>query len=200
MRDTIIKISEYDNKWKIHYLDSLSKVDTINKNIYYHKYDSIVTRLVELRLIPLIKKYGYPGERLIGVGRVGNPKDPYNYSINNNRVLFVLLHYYTFPRDCKFNTLLYQQVTNGNLSPQNYASIMDFQTEKSPGNSCGTGYFNQWLSSDQKEDFDAINKRRSRIGLCTYQEELQKYTRGLNICNEYDEGKYQHIRLFYWCG
>lgn len=200
LKDTINKISSYDNRWKIYYMDSLSAVDKINSEKYSSKYDSIVTELVEKKLMPLVVKYGFPGERLIGIEKSGNPSDPYNYNIGNNHALFILLHYYSFDRDCKFNTILHDQLLLGNMTPQQYASVMDFQAKYTIGDNCSEGYFNQWWSSDNSKDFESINKRRKNIGLCPFEEETKKLNRGRNICYQYDDGIYEHIKLFYWCG
>lgn len=198
--DTINELSYHDNKWKVYYLDSLAQVDPIHKQLYHKKYDSIVKELVEEQLIPIIKKFGYPGERTLGSHKIGQQSDPYNYTFSNNRALFILLHYYSSPRDCGFNDLFFDQVKSGKMKPQEYASIMDFQAKYGDGSSCEPTYYNQWWTTDEQDKFPEINLRRANIGLGIFQDEVRKYERGKNACHQYDRKKYEQIKMFYWCG
>lgn len=200
LSDALNVISKIDNRYKILYLDSLSNSDTLNREIYFRKYDSIVLNLVENRLIPLVEKHGFPGQRLVGFEKVGQPSDPYNYSFSNNKALFILLHYYSYPRSCKYNALFLKQVLNGYMRPELFASIMDFQFKYGNDNSCKAEPYNQWHYTDDASQFERINQKRAAIGLGAFQEEKKKYARGLNICYDYANGKFEHIRLFYWCG
>lgn len=198
--DTLNNLSKIDNRYKTMYLDSLARVDTLNRNIYEKKYDSIVSNLVENSLVPLIKKFGYPGERLTGVNRVGQISDPYNYSFSNNKALFILLHYYRNPKTCEYNSLFKNEVYKGNMRPEVFASIMDFQFKFGKNTYCKAKPYNQWHKSEDSSDFELINERRRQIGLGSFQDEDEKNKRGMNICYKYDNKDYKHIRLFYWCG
>ncbi|HET8737170.1 MAG TPA: hypothetical protein VFM69_11275 [Pricia sp.] len=203
LSDTISKISLYDNKWKVFYLDSLRSLNK-NKNpnkaeFYDKKYDSIVTQLVEEKLIPLISRYGYPGERQIGIQRVWLKSEPYDYSFVNNSTLFVLLHYYRKPKGCKYNTLLYEEMKKGNLRPEHYARIMDYQV-KYGDNKCTVLPYYEWGDISDTANIEKINSRRAKIGLGKFQLIKKKYERGMDICYETDKGNYKHIKLFYWCG
>ncbi|UPQ80573.1 hypothetical protein M0M57_06960 [Flavobacterium azooxidireducens] len=97
LKNEVEKLSILDNKWKIFYLDSLSN------------YDSIVSNIVEKGLIPLIERHGYPGEKLIGMERVGSQNNN-NYGFVNNKAKLILLHYYSYPRDCRYNNLLRREL------------------------------------------------------------------------------------------
>ncbi len=198
--DTLNKLSQIDNHYKIMYIDSLSRVDTVNRNVYEMKYDSIVTNLVENSLIPIIEKYGYPGQRLTGANKVGQIKDSYNYSFSNNKALFILLHYYSNPKPCKYNSLFENEVFKGNMRPEIFASIMDFQYQYGLEANCKSQPYNQWWKSDDSSQFEIINRRRKVMGLGPFQEEEKKHKRGLNICYKYDINEFKHVRLFYWCG
>lgn len=199
--DTIQKLSHIDNKWKIHYLDSLSYVDTNNKTKYWNKYDSIVSEIVENKLIPIIKKYGYPSERNINLEFVSNKNNPYNYAFANNRTKLILLHYYSYPRTCEFNDLLKNEVYNGNLTSEHFAEIMDFQAKYNEEKFCQVEYYNEWHQTKDSTKFEAINNRRSEIGLFPFQEKGLKYKRGQKICKEKKENiDHKQVRLFYWCG
>ena len=199
--DTINKLSDLDNKWKIYYLDSLSIYDSKNKDIYWKKYDSIISDIVDVKLISLITKYGFPEERNIDLNYLGikslSNKPNYDYSFGNNKTKLILLHYYSYPRDKSYNQLLKNEVFKGNLQPEIYASIMDFQSKFSIIDE----YYNEWHQTDDKTKFEAINKRRLEIGLLPFEEKNLKFKRGQKICKEKRENKnFKQVRLFYWCG
>ena len=199
--DTINKLSNLDNKWKIYYLDSLSSYDSKNKDIYWEKYDSIISDIVDVKLIPLIIKYGFPEERNIDLNYLGikslSNKPNYDYSFGNNKAKLILLHYYSYPRDKSYNQLLKNEVFKGNLQPEIYASIMDFQSKFSIIDE----YYNEWHQTDDTTKFEAINKRRLEIGLLPFEEKNLKFKRGQKICKEKRENKnFKQVRLFYWCG
>jgi len=199
LSDTISKISAYDNKWKVFYLDSLSSVDKNSAKLYDDKYDSIVNRLVEEKLIPLILQYGYPGERQIGIERVSIKSEPYDYAFVQNSAFLVLLHYYSRPKGCKYNVLLYNEVKKGNLKPEHYATFIDYQIKYGGKMNCNLLPYNQWRISDTI-DIQKINLKRAKIGLGKFELIKKKYNRGMDICRETDMGNYKHIKLFYWCG
>lgn len=199
--DTINKLSYLDNKWKIYYLDSLSTYDSKNKDIYWKKYDSIISDIVDVKLIPLITKYGFPEERNIDLNYLGikslSNKPNYDYSFGNNKAKLILLHYYSYTRDKSYNQLLKNEVFKGNLQPEIYASIMDFQSKFSNVDE----YYNEWHQTEDTNKFVAINKRRFEIGLLPFEEKNLKFKRGQKICKEKRENKnHKQVRLFYWCG
>lgn len=199
--DTINKLSYLDNKWKIYYLDSLSTYDSKNKDIYWKKYDSIISDIVDVKLIPLITKYGFPEERNIDLNYLGikslSNKPNYDYSFGNNKAKLILLHYYSYTRDKSYNQLLKNEVFKGNLQPEIYASIMDFQSKFSNIDE----YYNEWHQTEDTNKFEAINKRRFEIGLLPFEEKNLKFKRGQKICKEKRENKnHKQVRLFYWCG
>ncbi|ETN95247.1 hypothetical protein P278_09690 [Zhouia amylolytica AD3] len=193
-------MSEYDSKWKTYYLDSLSRVDPDNAKKYEKKYDSVVSGLVENKLIPIIEKYGYPGERLTGVMVNGPLNDSYKRSYGNNYANVILIHYYTWFTKCRFNDLLMKEVIKGNLNSQSYASFIDFQARVKNSSSCNPMYYNEWHRTNDSTKFKDINKRRFKIGLSKFQEIDEKYSRGKKICKDLKQGNYNHIKLFYWCG
>ena len=199
--DSINKLSDLDNKWKIYYLDSLSIYDSKNKDIYWKKYDSIISNIVDVKLISLITKYGFPEERNIDLNYLGirslSNKPNYDYSFGNNKAKLILLHYYSYPRDKSYNQLLKNEVFKGNLQPEIYASIMDFQSKFSNVDE----YYNEWHQTEDNNKFEAINKRRFEIGLLPFEEKNLKFKRGQKICKEKRENKnHKQVRLFYWCG
>lgn len=199
--DTLLQISEYDNKWKVYYLDSLSMADPKNRKLYDDKYDSIVTDLVEGKLMPLISQYGYPGERRIGIERVGGTeRQPYDYGFTENHAIMILFHYYRKPKECKYNELFYAEMLKGNLDTRHYAAIMDFQAAFGENRFCEVPYYNEQQITQDTAQFETINNRRSNIGLGRFELVGEKYKRGQKICREIKNGNYRHIKLFYWCG
>lgn len=193
LNDTILKLSQLDNKWKVHYIDSLVNIDSKNESIYHLKYDSIVSQIVEKRLIPLIIKYGYPYYQ-VELEKNGN-------SYGNNRAKLILLHYYSQPKNCMYNQILKNEVFTGNLPAGMFAEIIDFQAKVGNSKYCDVGYYNEWHLDTNEENTDSINKRRQEIGLRSFQEKIRKYERGKRICKEIRENKnYKSVKLFYWCG
>lgn len=211
LRDKLLGLSHKDNKWKVHYIDSLVRVDATNQSIYENEYAAIVNAIVEDELFPYIEKYGYPGEKLTGIdGSIcyGNNAT----SLFNNYAKVILLHYYsnfgvTLNSKEKLNyqiSLLKGEVLKGNLSNNLYASIVDFinkYVEKQfiPKS---LGYYNEWHSSKDTtaQNIQAINERRSAIGLMDLELKAELRQRGLDICKEKKEGNHEVIRLFDWCG
>lgn len=199
--DTVLKLSSLDNKWKIHYLDSLVETDTLNKDRYWKKYDSIVSYIVEKKLIPLIRQYGYPGERSIGFERVRYKQVSYDYAFVNNWVKIILWHYYSYPRTCNYNPLFLEEVKKGNLIPKHYASFIDFQAKYGKERFCKVSHYNEHHTTEDVMLFESINAAREQLGLEPFEEKSLKSKRGQQICKEIREGKkYKHIKLFYWCG
>lgn len=193
LNDSIVKLSQLDNKWKIHYLDSLANIDSLNKDKYLKKYDSIVKDIVENHLVKLIKKYGYPYFNIF-LEQNGN-------SYGNNRAKLILLHYYSMPKSCDFNDLLKNEVFKGNLPAEHFAEVMDFQAKYGSEEFCKVGFYNEWHICDDSLMNNEINRRRKEIGLRDFKEKIKKFERGKQICREIRVRKiYKHIRLFYWCG
>ena len=200
LKDTILKLSRLDDKWKVHYRDSLAHVDPDNNLKYKTTYDSIVSSIVENQLIPVIEEYGYPGERQIGFENVGPRNDPFRRAFAQNRAKLILLHYYSLPKACKYNDLFLSEVKKGNMNPNHYASIIDFQAKYGKDTYCQIQHYNEWHATKDSTQFTAINKRRKTLGLRPFQERLQKNKRGQKACKEIKEGNFEHIKLFYWCG
>ena len=149
----------------------------------------------------LINSNGFPEERNIDLNYLGikssRNKPNYAYSFGNNKAKLILLHYYSYPRDKRHNQLLKSEVLKGNLQPEIYASIIDFQSKFSNTDE----YYNEWHQTEDSSKFENVNKRRIEIGLLPFEEKALKYKRGQKICKEKRENKtHKQVRLFYWCG
>ncbi|TRZ46163.1 hypothetical protein [Robertkochia solimangrovi] len=199
--DTIGKIAIKDQKWKVYYLETMPKKHPEREKEYEQIYDSIVSHLVEEQLMPLIEQYGYPGERKLGSDPVGYvPNDAFRWAFVNNTAKLVLLHYYSRPKTERYNALLNKEVKKGNLVPEHYASIMDFQAQYGSHKTGEEKFYNQWMYSKDSTQFEAINRRRAEIGLPTFQEKEKKDERGHEKCAGLKQGQYHYIKLFHWCG
>ncbi|WP_417444773.1 hypothetical protein [Joostella sp.] len=201
LADTLIALQDWDQKWKKYYVDSLSRVDIENSKFYHQKYDSIVGTIVEDYLIPVIKEYGYPGERLVGAEAVGyGENDSYRRSYVNNSAKIILLHYYADPRTCVYNELFLSEVKKGNLLPEHYASIIDFQAKYGNGEHCKVDYYNEWFYDPDTTNINQINNKRMEIGLSPFQDRIEKMKRGQDKCKSIRRGDYNFVKLFEWCG
>ncbi|MCQ0110294.1 hypothetical protein [Zhouia amylolytica] len=201
--DTLKQLTLLDQKWKVHYWDSLARVDPENKPKYDSLYNIIVSDIVDNKLIPLIKEYGYPAERSYGIKAVnyaGKNGGSQRRSYQNSNATVILMHYYSLPQECKYNDLLLNEVMKGNLEPTSYATLIDFQAQWGKRKYCKVRHFNEWHATKDSTQFEAINKRRKTLGLRPFQERLQKNKRGQKACKEIKEGNFKHIKLFYWCG
>lgn len=199
--DTLNALQNWDQKWKKYYMDSLTRVDPNNEKFYKQKYDNIVTNIVENYLIPLIREHGCPGERLVGMEAVGyNIGDSYRRVYVDNRVKIILWHYYSFPRACNYNKLLLKEVKKGNLLPDHYASILDYQAKFWEKKYCKVNYYNEWFIDPDTTHIKEIDARRVEIGLSTYGELNRKQDRGREKCKSIKKGIYNFVKLFHWCG
>lgn len=93
---------------------------------FIHKKWKELNRKQVERLIEITERYGFPGERLIGV----DPPDlhpnisPKQFSAGAPIVLFI--HHYSQPNELAYE-LLTQELSKGNLYNEHYATICDFQ-------------------------------------------------------------------------
>ena len=92
----------------------------------------------------------------------------------------------------------YEEMKKGNLRPEHYATIIDYQV-KYGADMCNVLPYNEWRIGDSI-NIEEINSRRAEIGLGRFELIKKKYDRGMDICRETDQGNYEHIKLFYWCG
>lgn len=117
----------------------------------------------------IIDEYGFPGEKIIGLGKeyedsVSTAKyisfgGPY---LKEWRAYFMLLHYFSTKRKVSgdFKDKLFQNVINGNLTPFQHANICSyiFSNSKNPA------YENYW------DSLPCTNKKRLEIGLNTLEQ------------------------------
>ena len=95
--------------------------------------------------------------------------------------------------------MLKKELRDGNLAPELYASIIDFQN-KCGTNTCTEYYYCEWHQPETFNIFE-INARRSAIGLESYEQRIKKVNRGKEKCKIIrEQKKYKIIKLFNWCG
>ena len=151
-------------------------------------------------LIEIIKKHGFPGERLIGLDECENTMTDdqqhivgRNVLLNSKMTFIMLMHYYSEPnRD--INAILFNEVKKGNMPPSQYAVIQDYLTEWGNGRFGDYNFYNQWRIELESGEERAINERRAAIGLGTYKHKITKRTRWRDARSKREEGKTIYIR------
>jgi hypothetical protein len=131
----------------------------------------------EFKLIhEIIKKYGFPGERLIGLSSYYEDSSKaaanmifYGPHPVETRTFTMLLHCYSSPRE-NMNELLLNSARNGYMLPFHYASINDFISEYGEIKTDSL-YYNAWHNAPKTTPIDQINKRRNLIGLNLFEEQ-----------------------------
>jgi len=146
-------------------ISQLQSWNFIRQYIIDKKWRKITAKIVEEELIPLIKKYGFPGEKLIGVDEKG-----FEYKVTMDRVRTtfaqtILIHYFSVPRTAEYNKLLFSSIRTGHISPSSYASIIDFQAQWGKNKYYKGLHYNEWHSSKKPKELPVINKNRISIGL-----------------------------------
>jgi hypothetical protein len=134
--------------------------------------------VIHKELKSIIEERVFPGERLIGL--TNNLEDSVKWipiigqdGLNNylieGKAFFMLLHYFSTPRN-HINPLLFKSVVNGNLPVENYARISDYQYLNSKHRKHDSCYYTHSLAT---EEIDIVDKRRFKIGLFTYAQQKQ---------------------------
>jgi hypothetical protein len=160
------------------------------------KWCSVTKHIVEDTLFQIIKEKGYPAEKLIGLDEKWMH---YKIKRDSKRSFFactILIHYYSKPRKFEINKLLEEEIRKGNITPDQYASIIDFQAEWGKEKYYKVLYYNQTQKTNDTTLFLTINKNRYNIGLESIDAWEKKWQRGLYICKSLNEGNYKHIKLF----
>lgn len=125
----------------------------------------------------ITQKYGFPGERLIGLPSYFQDSvlafkniQFYGPEIFDLRAYIMLIHYYSNPHK-DINELLFENVKNGFLPSYQYAAINDFLARWGKNKYAQYVYYNVWHIDEDSSHISKINERRLAIGLNTYQEQ-----------------------------
>ena len=144
------------------------------------KWGKITAKIVEDDLIPLIKKYGFPGEKLIGLDEKGFEYKVTRDGVRTTFAQTILIHYFSVPRTAEFNKLLFSSIKTGHISPSSYASIIDFQAQWGKNKYYKGLHYNEWHSSKNKNELHLINKNRLSIGLPS----IKQYKREVELARK----------------
>jgi len=125
----------------------------------------------------IIDIYGFPGERLLGLGDMTEDSSSIKFFKRNGlsflgdkRVYFMLIHYYTTPRK-DINDKLLHNVINGFIPAYQFGALNDFMARWGKKRYGDYQYFNVWHQDNKPENLDKINKRRLSIGLNTFEQQ-----------------------------
>lgn len=125
----------------------------------------------------IIDKYGYPGERLIGLPESFEDSmltiEQFNFwgpSLMETKSYIMLIHYYSNPR-ADINNKLLKNVILGNLPPSHFAAINDFMAKWGNKKYGEFNYYNVWHEDPDNSHNAEIETRRNLIGLnsCEHQ-------------------------------
>ena len=142
----------------------------------------------------MIDTYGYPGEKLIGLPDfvTDSAKGYKDYcwlgpdvELQDRRVQFMLIHYFSSPRP-GINDKLMPQVHNGNLPARQYAIFNDFMAEN--GRRHYPHYY-AWMEYNGKDDIVALNDLRAQIGLNAWQQQQRNKERSNELMKGHRKNK-----------
>lgn len=211
--DSLHQIYLNNINWKLrHCIDSLDNLDQKWRNKHethpwnflwrpfiWHKWKKVTKHIVEDTLVELIKKYGYPGGRLIGFSVDTLPDGKLFQGLSASACLTIFKHYYSVPRNLYINSLIEKQVVNGFLTPDDYATIIDFETKwgkQKYYQGLPTFQYFSHFPIDYSKDMEIIEKNRKAIGLGTIGLNNRLFKRSFKIGKLKRLKQYGHIYLF----
>lgn len=122
-------------------------------------------------------KYGFPGERLIGLSPEFNDSATMsqylrftNRVMNDERAYVMLVHYYSRPGK-DMDKQLQDAVHNGNMPARQYGTLCDYRVRYGKEKPGKYNYYYVWRNTDIQESFNIINNRRQLMGLHTYEQQ-----------------------------
>lgn len=189
IREEIIKMDSLDN----------IATDKVNKSFLHYFQWRRVSKRNAKRIFEIIEKYGYPGEKLIGINQnqqlidsLSEYKVGYNIFNHAYRTTNILVHYFSnHTRNYQDkNLILREELLKGNIEAADYAVLHDFQAQWKLTKLDNEFYYNVW-HHDPHQRIKEINIRRKKIGLKPedYQKKKKKYI----IKNRKSGFKYIHI-------
>lgn len=125
----------------------------------------------------IIDNYGFPGERLLGLGDMTEDSSSIKFYkrigldyFDDRRVYFMLIHYFTTPRK-DINDKLLKNVINGFIPAYQFGALNDFMARWGKNRYGDYQYYNVWHQDNKPENLDNINKRRLSIGLNLFEQQ-----------------------------
>lgn len=203
LRDQLIKLATLDQL----YTKKLNKYRfrIIPQIIAYRNWKKEIGKLVEIELLPMIEKYGFPGEKLVGI----NSNISFEDTISNNYLIsqtkkglggpesvnahLILIHYIS-GRQNKLDFKLLENLKNGNINAIQFASIQDFSMKYN--SEVQLDYFNQWHRNPDVTAINQVNLNRTSIGLEDFETLRRKEKRNWAIQKEIKNNNFNHIKIW----
>lgn len=180
LRRKINNLYDLDQKWRDKH--ELHPWNFLWRPFIWLKWKSVVGKIVEDELVPIIKEKGYPGEKLIGVSEK-NMHHKFNidfYSHVQTGTIFI--HFFSSKRKHFDDSIFLDEVKKGNLNINSYCSIQNFNAQFSKNKKTkGKFYFHRDNYSSKKfnkmkeASLESVNKRRFEIGLSDCATEKRKH-------------------------
>lgn len=155
-------------------------------------------KIVVNELTPLIDSLGFPGEKLIGLDEKWMHYKRRTDGVGTSFAFMILVHYFSKPREISLNEILYKEIAKGNITPEHYASLIDFQARWGKRKYYKELYYNQWHATKDSTIFPQIDLNRVKIGLESLSDFKAKRDRAFGIIQQLQKGNlYHHIKLWY---
>jgi hypothetical protein len=203
LRDQLIKLATLDQL----YTKKLNKYRfrIIPQIIAYRNWKTEIGKLVEIELLTMIEKYGFPGEKLVGI----NTNIRFEDTISNDLMIsqlkkgiggpesinahLILIHYIS-GRKNKIDFHLLENLKNGNINAIQFASIQDFSMKCN--SEIKIGYFNQWHRNPDTSAIVNDDINRISIGLEDFETLRRKEKRNWKIQKEISNNNVNHIKIW----
>jgi hypothetical protein len=194
LRKKINELHDRDQLWRdrheLQWWNLLWK--PIIKKIWYKELEKIV----EIELVPLIKQYGYPGEKLIGIDEKYMHHKFREEHYNSFMVRLILIHYYSKNRSLD-DTFLIDEIKKGNLHAKQFADFHDFKAQND--------YYCQWswnlkflMQINKNVTEEDVNKRRAEIGLGTHEQRMREQKNFINSRGKiYNNDPKPYVKIIY---
>lgn len=202
LRDQLIKLATLDQL----YTKELNKYRfrIIPQIIAYRNWKKEIGKLVEIELLPMIEKYGFPGEKLVGINtNIWEDTISKDFLISQTKkglggpesvhAHLILIHYIS-GRQNKLDFKLLENLKNGNIYAIQFASIQDFSIKYN--SEVKMGYFNQWHRNPDTTAINQVNLNRISIGLEDFETLRRKEKRNWAIKKEINNNNFNHIKIW----
>ena len=169
IRKEIIQMFEEDQQIReVYYKAPFFQRKKIGK-----RWEDLNLRQVE-RLIEITKKHGFPGEKLIGIDTEEMHPKIRNKNLSAGMPIVLFIHHFSQP-NASYDSILIEEVVQGNLNNEHFATICDFEAAFGKGEYPNNGFYalKHFPKKFVKEEF---REKRRKIGLLSNldMEELNK--------------------------
>ena len=168
------EVREWANKW-------------YNRNFRNKHIEQVFSKQNESQVYiieKMFKEYGYPGNKLIGIGNDTIPA-PLTWNNNLSSLFATIILYHYKETWNKLNLYLFEALKKGEISPFEYAMIRDYQEiyNVKKFKDCNAYYLA--LNRPTKYTINEINAHRLEIGLNTIENEKRLKTFSINYYKKY---------------